>query len=102
MAQESSLRSALLARAAGIVYFTLFAEAEDDSALRVLENAATRVFSLAAQAQGHAMLLHAPLKLKSRVNVWGPNRADLGMMQRVKDSFDPQHIFAPGRFVGGI
>jgi glycolate oxidase FAD binding subunit len=102
VAQESSLRAALLVRAAGIVYFTLLVESEDESALRVLESAATRVFPLAAQAQGHATLLHAPLKLKSRVNVWGPNRADLGMMQRVKDSFDPQHIFAPGRFVGGI
>jgi len=100
--QESSLRSALLVRAAGIVYFTLFAEAEDDSALRAMESAATRVFSLAASGQGHATLLYAPVKLKSRVNVWGPNRADLGMMQRVKHSFDPQNIFAPGRFVGGI
>jgi glycolate oxidase FAD binding subunit len=102
VAQESSLRAALLVRATGIVYFTLLVESKDESAFRTLENAATRVFSLAAQAQGHATLLHAPLKLKLRVNVWGPNCADLGMMQRVKHSFDPQHIFAPGRFVGGI
>lgn len=102
VAQESSLRAALLVRAAAITYFVLLAETEDESALRALENAATRVFTLAAQGQGHATLLHAPLKLKSRVNVWGPNPADLGMMQRVKHSFDPQNIFAPGRFVGGI
>jgi glycolate oxidase FAD binding subunit len=102
VAQESPLRVALLVRAAGIVYFTLFAESEDESALRALENAATRVFSLAAGCQGHATLLRAPSILKSRVNVWGPNRADLGMMQRVKCSFDPDNIFAPGRFVGGI
>jgi glycolate oxidase FAD binding subunit len=102
VAQESSLRSGLLVRAAGIVYFVVLAENEDESALRAMENAATRVFSLAASGQGHATLLHAPVKLKSRVNVWGPHRADLGMMQRVKHSFDPQNIFAPGRFVGGI
>lgn len=102
VAQESSQRSALLVRAAGVVYFTLLAKTEDESDLRAMENAATRVFSLAAAGQGHATLLHAPLKLKSRVNVWGPNRADLGMMQRVKHSFDPQNIFAPGCFVGGI
>jgi len=101
-AQEASLRGVLLVRAAGIVYFTLFAETEDESTLRALESFATRVFSLAAASQGHATLLHAPLKLKSRVNVWGPNRADLGMMQRIKHSFDPQSIYAPGRFVGGI
>ena len=101
-AQESSLRSALLVRAAGIVYFVLLAESEVESSLRALEIAATRVFALADAGQGHATLLHAPLELKSRMNVWGPNRADLGMMQRVKHSFDPQNIFAPGRFVGGI
>jgi len=101
-AQESSLRSALLVRAAAIIYFVLLAETEDEPALRALENAATRVFSLAGASQGHATLLHAPGKLKSRVNVWGPQRADLAMMQRVKRSFDPQNIFAPGRFVGGI
>ncbi|HKM81514.1 MAG TPA: FAD-linked oxidase C-terminal domain-containing protein, partial [Candidatus Acidoferrum sp.] len=102
VAQESSLRSALLVRAAAIIYFVLLAETEDESALHALENATVRVFSLAGAGQGHATLLHAPGKLKSRVNVWGPKRADLGMMQRVKHSFDPQNIFAPGRFVGGI
>ena len=102
IAQESALRGALLVRAAAIVYFVLLAENEDESALRALENAATRVFSLAAAGQGHATLLHASSKLKSRVNVWGPKRADLGVMQRVKHSFDPHNIFAPGRFVGGI
>jgi glycolate oxidase FAD binding subunit len=102
VAQESSLRSALLVRAAAIIYFVLLAETEDESALHTLENAAAGVFFLAGAGQGHATLLHAPLKLKSRVNVWGPKRADLGMMQRVKHSFDPQSIFAPGRFVGGL
>ncbi len=102
VAQESALRGALLVRAAAIIYFVLLAENEDESALRALENAATRVFSHAAAGQGHATLLHAPSKLKSRVSVWGPKRADLGMMQRVKHAFDPHNIFAPGRFVGGI
>jgi len=102
LARELLLGSAVLVRAAGIVYFTFLAEAEDESTQQALENAATRVFSLAASGQCHATLLHAPAKLKSRVNVWGPKRADLGMMKRVKHSFDPHNIFAPGRFVGGI
>jgi glycolate oxidase FAD binding subunit len=101
-ARQPSLRSALLVRSAGIVYLTLFTDDENESTLRSLEAAATRVFSLAAAVNGYATLLHAPLKIKSRLNVWGPKPADFAMMQRVKDSFDPQHIFAPGRFVGGI
>ena len=102
VAHESSLRSALLVRAAGIVYFTLLAENEDDAALHFLETASARIFSLANAAQGQATVLHSSAKLKPRVNVWGPKRPDFAMMQRVKDSFDPQHILAPGRFVGGI
>jgi FAD/FMN-containing dehydrogenase len=26
----------------------------------------------------------------------------LSLMRRVKENFDPQRLFAPGRFVGGI
>jgi len=43
-----------------------------------------------------------PTKLKSQVNVWGPARDDLMLMQRLKKAFDPQGILSPGRFVGGI
>lgn len=101
-AEKPSLRSALLVRSAGIVYLTLFTDDENESTLRSLESAATRIFALAGAALGYAVLLHAPLRLKSRLNVWDPKPANFAMMQRVKDSFDPQHIFAPGRFVGGI
>lgn len=101
-AQESSLRNAMLLRAAGVTYLAFFGENEDESTLRSLESISMRIFSLAAASHGHATLLHAPLKLKSRLNVWGPKPADFSMMQRIKDSFDPHRIFAPGRFVGGI
>jgi FAD/FMN-containing dehydrogenase len=47
-------------------------------------------------------MLHAPLWLKGLINVWGAKRPDFQLMQRVKQAFDPQNIFAPGRFVGGI
>jgi glycolate oxidase FAD binding subunit len=47
-------------------------------------------------------MLHAPLEVKKRVNVWGSKRADWALQQGVKRAFDPQCIFAPGRFVGGL
>jgi glycolate oxidase FAD binding subunit len=53
VAQDSSLRAALLVRAAGIVHFTLFVESENESALHALENAAARVFSLAGAANSN-------------------------------------------------
>ena len=100
-AQPHSHRSAVLVRASGVVHLALISEKEDASTLHSFQSAATRLFSFAVNNYGHATLMHAPLKLKSFLNVWGPARPDLAMMQRVKDSFDPQHIFAPGRFVGG-
>ncbi len=40
--------------------------------------------------------------LKRSVDVWGPKPAGFGVMQRVKEQFDPQRILSPGRFVGGL
>jgi FAD/FMN-containing dehydrogenase len=36
------------------------------------------------------------------VNVWGDPGEGLGLMQKVKATYDPAGIFAPGRFVGGL
>jgi len=102
LASVSSLRSALLVRAAGVLYFAVLSEAEDMAAQEALEKVAASVFAHIGKQQGHATLLHAPELLKFRVNVWGPKRVDFEMMRRVKQAFDPQAIFAPGRFVGGL
>lgn len=49
----------------------------------------------------HAVVLTAPPSVRDRIDVWGPV-AGLGLMRRVKQQFDPDARFAPGRFVGGI
>jgi glycolate oxidase FAD binding subunit len=49
----------------------------------------------------HAVVLTAPPPVRDRVDMWGPV-AGLGLMRRVKQQFDPDARFAPGRFVGGI
>lgn len=49
----------------------------------------------------HAVVLTAPPLVRDRVDVWGPV-SGLGLMRRVKEQFDPDARFAPGRFVGGI
>jgi FAD/FMN-containing dehydrogenase len=36
------------------------------------------------------------------MNIWGPIKNDAAFMRRVKNAFDPENIFAPGRFVAGI
>lgn len=50
---------------------------------------------------GGAMLLRAPAETKAALDCWGPVRG-LDLMRRVKASFDPERLLAPGRFVGGI
>ncbi|GAA0582018.1 FAD-binding oxidoreductase [Paractinoplanes ferrugineus] len=50
---------------------------------------------------GHAVVLTAPPDVRDILDMWGPVPG-LSLMRRVKDQFDPDHRFAPGRFVGGI
>ncbi|HET6483904.1 MAG TPA: FAD-binding oxidoreductase [Actinoplanes sp.] len=50
---------------------------------------------------GHAVVLTAPAPVREILDMWGPTPG-LALMRRVKNQFDPEHRFAPGRFVGGI
>jgi glycolate oxidase FAD binding subunit len=66
------------------------------------DGAAAAVEDLRAAATGgSAVVLQAPPAVRERVDSWGPV-GGLDLMRRVKDEFDPEHRFAPGRFVGGI
>jgi glycolate oxidase FAD binding subunit len=44
-----------------------------------------------------AVVLHAPAEVAAAVDLWGP-LPSAGLMQSVKDQFDPEHRMAPGRF----
>jgi FAD/FMN-containing dehydrogenase len=49
------------------------------------------------------MLEWCPTEMKTSPEVvWGPSRPDFELMRRVKNSFDPLNVLAPGRFAGGI
>jgi glycolate oxidase FAD binding subunit len=63
--------------------------------------AVERLRAAAIRAGGHAVVLTAPPEVRAITDMWGPV-AGLALMRRVKDQFDPDHRFAPGRFVGGI
>ncbi len=52
--------------------------------------------------RGSLIIDAAPLMLKHQLDVFGPERADIAIMRRMKDEFDPQRILAPGRFAGRI
>jgi glycolate oxidase FAD binding subunit len=96
---RASLPYAVLARACGILYFALLPNSDDPASPRRLTDAASRIFSLCASENVSASLPWCPIALKRTVSVWGPPRPDFTLMRRLKSAFDPQNIFAPGRFV---
>ncbi len=102
VARSASLRSATFLRAGNVLYFLVLAEHEQLSFIDALSNVAESIFSAVANIHGCATLLYAPQTLKQRINVWGPNRPDFPLMQRIKRAFDPRNVFSPGRFVGGL
>ena len=104
IAQRNELPSLALVRASGIVFVALAPPALDEAALARLTQAAREMFEAGAGAEmdARAMLEWCPTELKRRVNIWGPPRGDLMLLQRVKQVFDPQGILSPGRFMGGI
>jgi glycolate oxidase FAD binding subunit len=102
LAQSVALRAALLVRAAGIVYFGVFAESEDEAVMEPLTKIVAGVNAVARAENGHVTLLHAPLAIKTKAAGLRTGAMDESLQQRVKRAFDPAGVFAPGRVVGGI
>src|SRR5437762_124037 len=114
---QASFPHAILARACGVLYFALLPRADTTSSLYRLAEVATAVFSLCSAENASATLPWCPTQLKRHVNIWGPDfgapvssrhlppsgstvtRSDMVLMRRLKSAFDPQNIFAPGRFL---
>ncbi len=101
-ARAGGLPTAVIARAGGTVYFALLPDTVTNESLQGLAQASQAAFALASRLGGYAMIPWCPLELKRLLNIWGEPRADLPLMQRVKRVFDPEGIFAPGRFAGGL
>jgi glycolate oxidase FAD binding subunit len=81
----------------GVLYAGLPGTTSPETVATVLD----ALRAAAGRAGGHAVVLTAPAATRDHVDVWGPV-AGLELMRRVKEQFDPDARFAPGRFVGGI
>ena len=67
-------------------------------AVRALERLRTKAEALG----GSLMLENASSEIKTEFDSWGAAGTSLGLMKRVKQQLDPNCMFSPGRFVGGI
>jgi glycolate oxidase FAD binding subunit len=99
LADRASLPHSILARACGVLYFALLPNSDDSPSLQRLTEAASRIFFLCASENASVFLPWCPTTLKRSVNIWGPPRPDFALLRRLKSAFDPQNIFAPGRFL---
>jgi glycolate oxidase FAD binding subunit len=102
LAERLSIPSCIFANLSGSLYFALQPDDLNDVTLTALEHIASGVFEYAATHNGSAFVLFCPTLLKRVVNSWGPTRNDAALMRRVKNAFDSESVFAPGRFVADI
>lgn len=51
---------------------------------------------------GQLLVLRAPEKIKDQLDTWGDVGGTAHLMRDLKQRFDPQSLFSPGRFVAGI
>ncbi|HEV7513432.1 MAG TPA: FAD-binding oxidoreductase [Candidatus Acidoferrum sp.] len=102
MAERFSVPCCIFANSSGPLYFALRPDDLNDKRIDSLAHIASAVFEYAAAHNGSASILFCPTALKRIVNIWGPTKNDAAFMRRVKNAFDPENIFAPGRFVAGI
>ena len=102
LAARFSIPCRIFASSSGPLYFALQPDHLGDKTISSLAQIASGVFEYAAAHNGSASILFCPTILKRVVNVWGPARNDAALMRLVKNAFDPENVFAPGRFVAGI
>jgi FAD/FMN-containing dehydrogenase len=110
IANHASLAHAFVAPAGGTIYFALLPPSANAEATTRLAQAATQILNSVSAVGGDTTLLFASPALKHafclpdgfpgpRAKVWGTLHHDLSLTHRLKSAFDPQNIFAPGRFL---
>jgi glycolate dehydrogenase FAD-binding subunit len=81
----------------GVLYAGLPASTDSAVVARIVDE----LRAAAGRSRGHAVVLTAPAAVREQLDSWGPVPG-LDLMRRVKEQFDPDARFAPGRFVGGM
>jgi glycolate oxidase FAD binding subunit len=103
IAKRFSMRVVHAFRGIGVAYIALLPQEENLGTLPRLREACAAMLDTSANWwKTSASIPWCPSEFKKDLNLWGAPREDFLLMQKVKQSFDPRGIFAPGRFVGGL
>ena len=71
---------------------------DPEAAAKVAEVLRTK----ARELKGGVFMETATPRIKQAVDAWGPERSDAGLMKKIKRKLDPNGVFCPGRFLGGL
>ena len=101
-AGSSWMTAPVLVRSGCVLYMALLPRTGDETALKQLDYFSKSVGSLRGKLEFKGTILFCPAKWKTVLNVWMHVNSDVEMERRVKKAFDPNGVFARGRFVGGV
>jgi glycolate oxidase FAD binding subunit len=102
MSERHQIETAILIRAAGIVYVALLPPGGDAGSAARLPVACRDLMQASLGAGARPMIEWCPASLKREMNIWPPPGSDQALAEKLKRLFDPQGILAPGRFLGGL
>lgn len=98
VADAGGLKGPLLAHYGTSLVFGTFTAREEQSVAHAIQQLRSR----AREHGGYLALLRASRAMKKSVGVWDEVRSDFDLVRRLKQRFDPDCLFSPGRFVGGL
>jgi len=98
-AARSRVVAEIAAHAGNGVAWCQLLGAPDETALAGVAAAAR---AAARRQGGWAVFESVPAELRGRLDPWGFDAPALAIMRRVKAALDPDGVFSPGRFVGGV
>ncbi|HTV59053.1 MAG TPA: FAD-binding oxidoreductase [Verrucomicrobiae bacterium] len=93
---------AAIIRGVGVAYAALLPKDRGAESLKAVLAATDEILAATAAAVGNATIPWCPAEWKSRLKIWGLDRAEFAQMKKLKAFFDPAGVFSPGRFMGGI
>jgi glycolate oxidase FAD binding subunit len=101
-AESRHLSWVAMARGVGVIYFAILPGESSEATKQQVVQASDNILLACAALEGNATIPWCPSAWKNTLKVWGLPRADFAQMLKLKKTFDPDGIFSPGRFVGGI